>query len=446
MPIAVYRLTVFVLLGLLSACSKTSSPVKKKPEPVISSYSPSSLYTGAKVTLTGFNFGTVRSDVMIFFDGISIEPDSVAPTVIRFTIPPRFITSDSARFEMWVSVKELLSEVVNVTVKYVAEVKRGWYYVAKNITNAPGPGSELYFYGDPPKLGLAYRRNSLMATSDDGAIWGGIWEQNAWGSAFHVYDEDEAWIEVKNDIMVYDYEYVDPKGYYARIDTIFSIPALTGKAVTGAFITKRSHGYLLTHDGSVLKINGSFAPSNIQVEYQCSNYESTPFTYDVNSYRDLSGIDSNNMMFYGKPAIGGIRKHVIVLKRNGEYEEHQFDINEFYEIIKIKAVEPNQFYFTTINYEMYRYDASLYRFKKLVTPNIRNFCFVTPLIGYACTGSLYNERQHYIYKTIDGGNTWTREFTLDPDLFPANMTTKNGKVWVTGSDAMGTGFVLKYNP
>jgi hypothetical protein len=127
----------------------------------------------------------------------------------------------------------------------------------------------MHFYSDD--VGLIFGRNLLLSTNSGGAVWGGVWSYSHLGQAFHAYSDNETWIE-ENEFDLLTFNYTNNTGFYARIDTITSISALTQRKITGIFVTQPGHGYILTGDGSIFKVNGSFAPQYIKLDYQYSKY------------------------------------------------------------------------------------------------------------------------------------------------------------------------------
>lgn len=445
------NILLFFPLFMVIACKKTDDGGGgggSNTTPRIISYAPSAITTGATVTLTGQNFGTNLSQVTVMLGSTTLQATSVNNQTLVFNVPANLLSSGSAVFNLTVIINGVTSNILQVTVTYVFQEPRGWRYINKDMTYGPGIPREIYFYDDAYRFGLAYGNGLLSSTSDDGANWGGIWPLVHWGSAFHVYDSDEAWIETNwKDVWVYDYDYFNASARYARLDTITTIPALSGKAITGVFITKRNRGYILTHDGSVLKINGSFAPSAISLEYQSSNYVNLPLTYDNNNFYAMTGIDSNNLVIAARPKINGVTVPQIILKRNGVYQEYSFTTAQIGYPYRLQYADINNIYFLSLNYELYKLNIATNTWVKLNTPRFNEICFLNGTTGYASTAWSQGNDNYYIYKTTDGGLNWTLDFALDPFHYLYTMCTRNNKVWAVG-EGLNTrkNFVIKFNP
>jgi hypothetical protein len=66
--------------------------------------------------------------------------------------------------------------------------------------------------------------------------------------------------------------------------------------------------------------------------------------------------------------------------------------------------------------------------------------FADELTGYAA----YNEK---IYKSTDGGQTWSPVWSLRSGDVVINFTTRNGRLWAIGNNQTAGGwFIEKYNP
>lgn len=443
---------LFLILSILISCKKTGNSGggggAGDTTPRIISYSPSNITTGATVTLTGVNFGTNVAQITVMLGTTSVQITSVNNQTLVFNVPANLLSSGSAVFNLSVIVNGVTSNTIQVTVTYVFQEPHGWRYINKDMTYGPGIPREIYFYDDSHRSGLAYGNGILSSTSDDGANWGGIWPLVHWGSGFHVFDEDEAWIETNwKDVWVYNYDYFNASATYARLDTITTIPALSGKAITGIYIIKRNRGYILTHDGSVFKINGSFAPSAISLEYQNSNYVNLPLTYDNNNFYAMTGIDSNNLIIAARPKINGVTVPKIILKRNGIYQEYSFNYSDVGWPLRLQYADANNIFFLSLNYELFKLNIATNAWVKLNTPRFDEICFLNGNTGYASSAWSQGNDYYYIYKTTDGGLTWNIDFALDRFHYVYTMCTKNNKVWAVGEGTSShKNFVVKFNP
>lgn len=436
---------------LLTSCKKDDTGGDNEPVPTtapkITAVTPSSFSTGTPATISGENFGSTISNVVIKLDSVIIPVTSISPQSISINIPQTIITSGSRVFSLRVVINGVSSNVFPVTVNFVAH---GWHYINKNIDGGYVP-LFLHMYDNADNFGIIYARGLLLSTSTGGNTWGGIWPSApTWGEAFHVYDEDEAWIESGyRDLLVYDYEFLPANtSFYARMDTITTIPALRNKYITGAYITRRKNGYILTHDGSVFKISGSFAPANITLEYQSSVYVDLPSSFENNTYYQISGVDSANFMIMARPKVNNVTRPMIIHKKNGTYVEYNLtpQLATGWPM-SFQLVDANTAYMLSIHGDMYKLNTTTNTWNKLITPVMRTFLFLNANTGYAVSGFVAGQDIRSIYKTTDGGATWIKEFDLDMSFYPYAMCTKNGKIWLMGQGSNSSkSFVLQYNP
>ena len=233
---------------------------------------------------------------------------------------------------------------------------------------------------------------------------------------------------------------------YARIDTITTIPGLGNKFITGLFITKPDYGYMLTHEGSVYKIDGGYAPSNIKLEFKSRYYQPLASSFlQINFFR-ISGIDSMNFMIMGRALPNNVITPIIIHKRNGVYNEYNLTslVGTSWPN-NLQYVDANTAYMSTINDDLYKFNFANNTWSKLNTPKFRAFYFINANIGYASSGWVMGQDYRYVYKTIDGGLTWNIDFALDRFHIVHTLFAKDNKVWGYGSNN-DKHFVIKYSP
>lgn len=438
----------FLVVYLLSACGKSSIDTgpgtggTTNPDAAkIASFSPYTVTTGSVVTLAGERFGTDIAKVILKLDSTNISITSLTTNSIVFTVPPAIISSGTHSFKVQVFVNGIASN--SIVMRVVFEL-HGWMYLNKNlaIANNSTPVN-MYFYND--EFGIISGNQLLNATHDAGLNWN-TWPSNNFGSGFSVYSEEEAWFEQNHyDILKFTYNNTYKN---ARLDTITSIPKLSQKYITGLFVTRPGSGYILTHEGCIFKVNGSFSPSDISQEYQSLNYVPVSGS-TIGDFYQLSGLDSMNLMVCSRPKINGVTIPFLIHKKNGVYKEYSLEglLGAMNYIYKLQYVDANSAYFISVSFDMYKFNSLNDTWSKLVTPTkFGSFVFLSSKIGYA--GAAYQAGQSIrkIYKTIDGGLNWTDEFTLENRFTANTMATKDNKLWIIGENGFRNYFLLKYNP
>ena len=442
--------TSILFLGLsflycLPGCVKNNDPVDesnpKNDTPKIISFLPTLVTTGSTVTILGENFGVDILKVVLKLDTISLPISTVTTNSIVFNIPTTLISGGARTFNMQVIVNGKVSNTIPISIKFEA---RGWNYINKNIgiINNRIP-INMHFYND--EFGLIAGNFLLNSTSDSGLNWNTP-SGTILGKGFNVYNDSEAWIE-NNGFDVLKFNYNNNTYNYARIDTITTIPKLGQEFISGLYITKPGHGYIVTHEGCIFKVNGSFSPSNIRLEYQSANYTALPIS-TIGYYDQISGIDSMNFMIYARPMVNNVKVPYIIHKRNGVYTEYNLSsLLGAGWVYRLQYVDANTAYFISINFDMYKFNFTNNTWARLATPTTFNsFIFLNSLVGYASSGFISGQTTRKIYKTIDGGLTWNADFTLDDRFYSYVMATKNNKLWVFGENGFGNFFLLKYNP
>lgn len=435
-----------MLLFLISGCGKKSDETGTGGGPIINtpkivSFSPAMVTTGTAVTLTGENFGSDISKVILKLDSILISITSVSSNNIVFTVPLNLISAGSRSFNLQVFVNGIASNIILIPINFEAH---GWFYINKTISivNNRTP-INMYFYND--QFGIMSGNWLLNSTTDSGKRWGDLGPSNYLGSGFHIYNEAEGWIEC-NSYDIFKFSYSGTSSF-AKLDTITTIPKLSNEFIAGLFVTKPGYGYVLTHEGCIFKINGSFAPSNINLEFQSAFYKPLSSS-TIGDFNLISGIDSMNFMAWGRPEVYNVNTPIIIHKKNGAYTEYNLSsLLGIGWVYRLQYVDQNTAYFISMDYDMYKFNFSTNTWSKITTPTkFGSFIFLNSTLGYASSGFIPGQTTRYIYKTTDGGLNWSIDFTLDSHFYAYTMATKDNKLWIYGDNGSYSYFLLKYNP
>lgn len=128
----------FIVATLLSSCSDKDEPEVQLP-PTISSYEPTSQFTGETITINGTNFGTSKNSIEVtFYDGEVATIEEVTNTALVVTVPTNAYVGP-----VKVKVKELEVEGGEFTVMSICTV-----WVGEGPMPVPCPRTKT---GDGPK-------------------------------------------------------------------------------------------------------------------------------------------------------------------------------------------------------------------------------------------------------------------------------------------------------
>jgi hypothetical protein len=120
---------LFIVLSMAS-CKEDEA----QPAPTISSYSPTSAFSGGIITITGENFGSKIGDVKVYFyDGAEAVVNSVTKTTISVTIPDNAYVGP-----VTVRIKEMETEGTEFTVLTMCHVG-GEFFLPCNKILSEGP-------------------------------------------------------------------------------------------------------------------------------------------------------------------------------------------------------------------------------------------------------------------------------------------------------------------
>jgi hypothetical protein len=436
------RFVLLFFVIFIFSCQKEDIPQELLTPSITVATPLDNIKTGSTVLITGENLGAELSKIIVKLDSLKIAPVSINGQSLTFVIPGDMISAGSKNVTLTVIVNEVASNAVELTVHFA---QQGWRYISKNfaIPNNPVP-TFMHFYSDD--VGLIFGRDLLRSTNDGGAVWGGIWSYSHLGQAFHAYSDNETWIE-ENEFDLLTFNYTNNTGAYARIDTITSISALTKRKITGLFVTQPAHGYMLTGDGSIFNVNGSFAPQNIKLDYQYSKYIPSSGIQGATDFYQLKGLDDMNFMAISRQKENGVVKPVIIHKQNGVYRE--YDLSQILEPglrpIELHYVDAQTAYFISSDLSLYKLDFSKKEWVKTNTSALSTICFVNANLAYGASMNIYGTDYEYIYKTTDGAKTWNLDFSLDRFQRVTTLAAKDGKVWGFGISPFGD-FVVKYVP
>lgn len=432
----VAALQLFLVLG---GCSSDSGdtptltpPVVVIKTPKVTSYSKNYGETGETITIYGENFSDKISDIKITFDGVAATIVSSTATEIKFILPQ--------------TEKVLPKVVLTILDKVVVNEAKNDYN--GNIGILPKPAINAWFtFENAKKSTIEIGRTQIVSdkimyysisedasggvfrTLDGGITWS-LWASSQYNTGFYATKNDDGLSYTLfgyqlsgggvNKIPVGGKAYGTPNAYvwkeinsgYSGIYSIY----VENNLQKGTIVSQRGDVYV-TYNGA------DFA----QVYDAHLNDEG----YDSGFINKSAEIDNDHMWIAGQKTVKAI-KYPFVLFKNNEtdgWKEHYL-VNEPNSYVNevsfadaangfllLRGVSTTTFYKTINGGDTW---SKVYTGEKFT-----KFTFKDANTGWAVL-------ENKIYKTTDGGVSWTLDYTHDQSI--RGITYKNNVVWAFSTD------------
>jgi IPT/TIG domain len=441
------RYMVMYTLLILSICS-CNKPNGNDDGPTIFWYSPLVVSNGTEVTLNGINFGDNAATINIQIDAMTVSANAlISSGEVKFTMPFGTVTSGSKTVRVSVSVSGRQSNVVEIVVTFQFH---GWKYIAEDAPfGCNSYGNKLYFLNE--SIGYLFSSGCSKVTSDSGKNWGDVIMGGFNNGTFSVYNDRYFWVQANNpagnnDMLHWDYG--APSSSFTYFDTLTTIPGLRNKSITGMYQTGQHSGSIITNEGRIFRLNNGYAAANITMEYEPSYSTistSNPFA------GSLSAVDANNLMYIANPIIGGTFVPTIVHKKNGTYVEYNMaTLFGSSSLSTLQMVDASTAYANEqATGRMYKYSNGAWQ-QLPAFAWVSRFCFLNKDVGYAVPIRVITPDYSKIYKTINGGQTWTIDIELrGVQPYVTSLYAKGNRLWVTGkynTTPTSNSFLLTYIP
>jgi hypothetical protein len=429
-----YYLIFFLFITVLACNKSKDADPHGSPAPVISSYTVAqSSSTQNVLNISGKNFGRNKNDIEVKLDSISLTVTFVNDSQLVALIPASLSTSTKTTYKLVVTVGGKQSNTFTVEIDLGVH---GWRYIGSVGSVVMGNNVITNVAFSDENRGMVAGLGILASSMNGGESWGGFFDGgHTLGYGMSVYDEDNMWIESNRFNIAYRNQH-DPIFYNfnsAKLDTITTVSGFQSKSITGLYTFKPFRGYILNQEGSVFKVNGSFAPDAISPEYKSTYSESTAGSWDVQFF-NISALDSNNMVMSGWPGVYPNKKLILIHKKAGVYSEYDLTGKLQYMIQRAQITDLSTIYLMDGFHSMYRFTNDT----ELTTLSISAtaFCFADSRNGYA-GGTDGN-----VYKTVDGGQNWSVDFVLRSGDDLSAIYIRDKKVW----GITRNGGVIRYDP
>lgn len=422
----------------LNGCSSDSgdNPTPEPPVVVvktakITSYSKNSGETGETISLYGENLSDKVSDIKITFDGVAATIVSATAAEIKFTLPqsekilPKVILT--------ISGKEILNEVKNDyegNIGILPKPVTSAWFTMENSVKSDGDIARIQFVNDKS---IYYSINStsgqiVYRTLDGGVSWAQWSYIDGYKSGFHAVLKDTGWINGFMGGKGYGL-YKLPEGgggipYGTRIwdeinfsddRGIYSVYA-DDNLLNGTLISQRGDVYITTNGASFSQAYD--AHLNDEGFYKGFINKSVETDNDhiwAGGQKTVNAIKYPFILFKSNET-DGWKEHYLVNEPDSYVNEISF-VDKVYGFVSINSASETKFYKTINGGDTW---TKVYTGEKFT-----KFTFKDANTGWAIL-------DNKIYKTVDGAVTWTLDYTHDQPI--RAIAYKNNVVWAISMD------------
>ena len=429
---------VLAILLLLVACKKNEqTPTTTPPATTITSLSSQILNAGDPLLLRGIALGTDASIVAIQLDTIVLKVDRCQDSLVAVTLPPasqlHYYGSRTLTLSVTINGKTRYTNTYNLTVK--CPEPKGWFdlYRGNGVLNYVGFESaciSLAFADDT--IGYMHYKDNLLKTTDGGLSW--QHPDFHYGNALcmSVFDTATVWSG--------DLGFVNITRDGARSWTNHRLPAGLNDLIIGQYMTGATTGLIAGAAGRIYRVAGaSFdTTSEFTQDYQ-SKWAGSSLVWG-----SLSAVDADNLLLGGvgtdKTVFPAVYRPLVAVKTNGVYDEYLLPsgVTAATGLTQVQMIYNALGFAVTSDNDLLKYTGN--RTWTVLPQKATAALFTDELTGYAA----YNEK---IYRSTDGGQTWSPVWSLRSGDAVINFTTRNGRLWAIGNNQTPGGwFIEKYNP
>jgi len=434
----ILAIALLQFLFALNACSSDSgdSPTPTPEPPVvvvktakISSYSKNTGETGETISITGENFSDKVSDIKITFDGVNATIVSATATEIKVVLPQ--------------TEKVLPKMVITMADKQISnEVKNSYN---GNIGILPKPVADAWFtIENTKKSSLEIGRTQMISdkvmyysigqdisegvyrTLDGGISWS-LWATSQYNFGFYVTKNDEGLCYTLygdqstggglNKIPAGGKAYGTPNAYvWKEINS--GSPGISSVYVDdnlqkGTIVSQRGDVYVTSNGADFTQV------------YDANLNDAN---YDAGFINKSAEIDNNHIWVAGQKTIKSINYPFILFKNNETdgWKEHYLQNEANARVSEVSFADVSNGFVLLNNATIYKTTNGGDTWTKVYTgEKFTKFTFKDANTGWAIL-------ENKIYKTIDGGVTWTLDYTNNQNI--KSIGYKNNIVWAVSTD------------
>lgn len=434
--LVVAALQLFMILGSCSSDSGNDStpepPIVVIKTPKITSYSKNSGETGETISIKGENFSDKTGDIKITFDDVAATIVSATATEIKFILPQTEKVLPKVVFT--ILGEKVLNEIkndYNGNIGVLPKPAVNAWFTIENVKQTTGEIGRTQMISDKIMYYSVSQNNenSIYRTLDGGITWSS-WASIQSNTAFYATKNDDGLSYILfgyqlsgggvNKIPVGGKPYSTPNNYvWKEINSgnpgIYSI-YVDDNLQKGTLVSQRGDVYVTS--------NGTDFPQVYDAHLNDEGYDSG---FVIRS----AEIDNSHIWTAGEKTVKGIRYPFILFKNNEPdgWKEHYL-VNEPNSSVSrisfadtangfllIRGANNTTFYKTINGGDTW---TKVYTGEKFT-----EFTFKDANTGWAVL-------ENKIYKTIDGATTWVLDYTHDQPI--RTVAYKNNVVWAISTD------------
>lgn len=431
-----------ITILLISSCSSdnnTEEEIIQLKQSTIDSYSKNYGYSGENINIVGTNFTTNINEVKVFFDDIEAEIESVNSSEIDVKLP--ITTNTIPVLKVEIDNRVITNNVENDydgNIGILASTPNEWHSMDHNlpfgsIFKSQSIGKDKFYFSTSDSGG-----SGVYRTKDGGLTWNN-WGRCGFQGSFYATTNDEGWTQTTFGVNKV------PIGGSTSINS----DVHPSTSTIGLYVNDDlDKGFLISYQKIVYKTTDGVIFEEVYNNDPTSNEDPTGTSSQV---RVFSELDENHIWAggyievdqnLGYTPINAFYAPLILFLDNGTWTERSIPgLDYSARVMKIQFINENKGYLyvknsrndtPAINYLYKSIDGGnswdrIYDFNDLP---ITSFSFKNETLGWFCSGNK-------IYKTIDGGINWTIDYTHSSNI--VNVTYEDRIVWAVTSDK-----ILKY--
>ncbi len=437
------QIIILILVLIISSCSsdEENSTTEERQTPLeqatINSYSKNYGYSGENIVINGTNFTTNINEVKVLFDDIEAEINSINNTEINIKLP--VVSNSIPVFKVEIDNRIISNNVKNNydrNIGVLASSLNNWHIIEHNgIANSSNPLGVVYKSQTLSKNEFYFSTNDccgagVYRTIDGGLTWSN-WGRSDFNGSFYVTPNDEGWTQTTFGVNKV------PIG--GSISINFDVHNST--STIGLYIDDDlTNGFLISYQKVVYKTTDGVNFDEVYNNNPTSSEDPNGVSSQV---RVFSELDKNHIWAGGYTTVNqNLNVPLVLFLDNGTWTEVSIPNLEYSaRVMQIQFIDENKGYLyvknsrndtPVLNY-IYKSIDGGNSWNRIYNSNdltITSFAFKNENLGWFCS-------ENKIYKTIDAGINWTIDYTHNSDI--KNISYNDDTVW-----AITENEILKY--